>query len=83
MIVGTSVGSFVGSLYAYGYNAFQLQKLALSIERRDVLYLTILDNGIVKGELLETFINNDVMNTPMHKFWLPFNSVATHVQTGQ
>ena len=27
MIVGTSAGSFVGSLYAYGFNAFQLQKM--------------------------------------------------------
>ena len=34
MIVGTSAGSFVGSLYAYGFNAFQLQKMALSIEKR-------------------------------------------------
>lgn len=31
MVVGTSAGSFVGSLYAYGYNAFQLQKIAISI----------------------------------------------------
>ena len=28
MIVGTSVGSAVGSLYAYGYDAFKLQKLS-------------------------------------------------------
>ena len=27
MIVGTSAGSFVGSLYACGFNAFQLQKM--------------------------------------------------------
>ena len=28
MVVGTSAGSFVGSLYAYGFNAFQLHKIA-------------------------------------------------------
>ena len=32
MIVGTSVGSFVGSLYAYGYDAYALQKISMSIE---------------------------------------------------
>jgi NTE family protein len=29
MIIGTSVGSAVGSLYAYGYNAFQLRIMGL------------------------------------------------------
>ncbi|HTP66971.1 MAG TPA: patatin-like phospholipase family protein, partial [Geobacteraceae bacterium] len=28
MIVGTSAGSFVGSLYAYGFDAYTLQKIA-------------------------------------------------------
>jgi NTE family protein len=33
MIVGTSAGSFVGSLYAYGYSAYQIQEMALGIKR--------------------------------------------------
>src|SRR5512147_760141 len=53
MIVGTSAGSFVGSLYAYGYNAFQLQKIALSIEKGDIADIAIPDNGFIKGEKLE------------------------------
>lgn len=31
MIVGTSAGSFVGSLYAYGFSAFQLQKISFGL----------------------------------------------------
>src|SRR4030042_1507157 len=53
MIVGTSAGSFVGSLYAYGYNAFQLQKMSFSIEKGDILDITIPDTGFIKGEKLE------------------------------
>src|SRR5271157_3811742 len=44
MIVGTSAGSFVGSLYAYGFNAFQLQKMSFSMEKGDIIDLCIPDN---------------------------------------
>jgi len=50
MIVGTSAGVSSGSLYAYGFNAFQLQKMALSIEKSDIVDMTIPDNGFIKGE---------------------------------
>src|SRR3972149_8032793 len=83
MIVGTSVGSVVGSLYAYGYDAFQLQKVSFSIEKGDIVDLTIPDNGFIKGEKLEEFINKTVNHTPMEKLKIPFYAVATDVQSGQ
>src|SRR5512141_2105603 len=67
MIVGTSSGSFVGSLYAYGYDAFALQKIALSMDRSDVAEVTLPDNGFLKGERLRDFINSKVRNTPIEK----------------
>ena len=69
MIVGTSVGSFVGSLYAAGYDAFALQKIALSLDRWDVAELTLPDKGFLKGERLRDFI--------------PFYAVATDIRTGE
>jgi NTE family protein len=83
MIVGTSVGSAVGSLYAYGYNAFELQKMSFSIEKGDILDLTIPDNGFIKGEKLEEFINKTLKNTPMEKLRIPFYAVTTDIQNGQ
>jgi NTE family protein len=83
MIVGTSVGSVVGSLYAYGYNAFQLQKMSFSIEKGDIVDLTVPDNGFIKGEKLEEFINKTVKNTPMEKLKIPFYAVATEIKDGQ
>jgi NTE family protein len=82
MIVGTSVGSAVGSLYAYGYNAFELQKMSFSIEKGDILDLTIPDNGFIKGEKLEEFINRTLKNTPMEKLKIPFYAVATEIKDG-
>lgn len=83
MIVGTSAGSFVGSLYAYGYNAFQLQKMSLSINRADIVDLIIPDNGFIKGEKLEQYINRMVNNTPIEKMRIPFYAVVTDLLNGQ
>jgi NTE family protein len=83
MIIGTSAGSFVGSLYAYGYNAYQLQKMALSIEKGDIVDLAIPDNGFIKGEKLGEYVNTMVRNTPIEKMRIPFYAVATNVPSGQ
>jgi NTE family protein len=83
MIVGTSAGSFVGSIYAYGFTAFQLQKMSFSIERGDIVDLTIPDNGFVKGEKLEEYINTLLNNTPIEKLRIPFYAVATDIQNAQ
>jgi NTE family protein len=84
LVVGTSVGSLVGSLYAYGYNAFQLQELSLSIDKGDVLDpFLVPTNGFFRGEKLEEFINKTVKNTPIEKLKIPFYAVTTDIQNGQ
>jgi len=84
MIIGTSVGSAVGSLYAYGIDAFSLQKLAISVNQSDIVDpLVIPSNGFIKGEKIEEFINKWVKNTSMEKLKIPFYAVATDLEKGQ
>lgn len=83
MVVGTSVGSFVGSLYAYGYNPYELQTLALALQKDDVADYTLPDNGFIKGDKLENFINTRVKYTPIDRFRIPFYAVTTNIQTGE
>lgn len=83
MIVGTSAGSFVGGLSAYGLTAFEIQKIALSLEKGDIVDLMFPDNGFIGGEKLEEFVNTTVKNTPIEKFRLPFYAIAANIQTGQ
>ncbi len=83
LIVGTSSGSFVGSLYAFGLDVYQLQKMALAIQKDDVVDLTIPDNGFVRGEKLENFVNRAVQNCTLERLRIPFLAVATNVQTGE
>jgi len=83
MVVGTSAGSFVGSLYAYGFSAFELQKLSFELQKDDIVDLAIPDNGFVKGEKLEAYINYMLRNTPIEKLRIPFYAVATDIQSGK
>ncbi len=83
MIVGTSAGSFVGSFYAYGYNAFQLQKIALEIKKSDIVDFIFPDNGFIQGQKLESFVNKMLNNTTIEKLKIPFFAVATDIQSGE
>jgi len=82
LIVGTSAGSFVGSLYASGINAYELQRVALALEKNDVADLTFPDNGFIRGEKLENFVNRMVRQQSIEKLRIPFRAVATNLQTG-
>ncbi len=83
IVLGTSAGSFVGSLYAYGFNAYQIQKIGLELERGDIIDISIPDNGFIKGELLENYVNRMLRNTPMEKLRIPFYAIATDIQNGK
>lgn len=83
MIVGTSAGSFVGSLYASGFDAYALQHIAMSLQKKDVAELTIPDNGFIKGERLRDFINAKVQNQPIEKLKIPLYVVATDIRSGE
>ena len=85
MIVGTSAGSLVGSLYASGKTAFELQGIALKMDSDNVIDYDwkIWSGGLIIGDKLENFINANVKNTPIEKLKIPFYAVATNIATGE
>jgi NTE family protein len=85
MVVGTSVGSLVGSLYASGKTAFELQGIAMKMEADNVIDYDwkIWNGGLIKGEKLENFINVNIHNTPIEKLKIRYYAVATNASTGE
>jgi NTE family protein len=85
MVVGTSVGSLVGSLYASGKTAFELQGIAMKMERDNIIDYDwkIWNGGLIKGEKLENFINVNIQNTPIEKLKIRYYAVATNAATGE
>jgi NTE family protein len=87
IVVGTSAGSVVGSMYAYGYNGFTLQKMAMEMDEASIsdwaLPFFSKSPGVLKGEALQAYVNKTVHNQPIEKLKIPFGAVATDLKTGQ
>jgi NTE family protein len=83
MVVGTSAGSVVGALYASGMSGFDLQNLALRMQEEMVADWTLPNRGVLKGEALQLFINQNVKNLTIQKLPKPLGVVATDLQSGE
>jgi NTE family protein len=83
IVVGTSVGSAVGALYAAGHTGYQLQEISLPMERASVSAWAMPNRGFMSGEPLEQFINRMVKQQPIEKFQRTFAAVAADLETGE
>lgn len=83
IVTGTSAGSVVGVLYAAGFSAFDLQKIAFQLEESKFTDWAIFDRGFLKGEALEAFINKQVGGKPIESLRRHFAAVATDLGSGE
>lgn len=83
IVTGTSAGSLVGSLYAYGYTPDQLLQISSQLDELNLADFTLSSNGILKGNRLQQFVDSKVKNTPLQKLQLKFTAVATDLDSGQ
>ena len=87
IVVGTSAGSVVGSLYASGMDGFTLQKTAMAMDEATIsdwaLPLFGKSTGVLKGEALQNYVNKAVGNVPMERLKIRFGAVATDLKTGK
>ena len=81
LVVGTSVGSLVGSLYASGYTAKELEQLALTTTDSELTDFTLSNQGFIEGIKLKKFINAKVAKRPIEKFTISFAAVAAEKDT--
>jgi NTE family protein len=85
MIVGTSVGSLIGGIYAANPDSFQLEWTAFKIDRNDILDLSVVHSkwGLVQGAKLEAFVDQTVKVKRVEDTKIPFYPVATDINTGE
>ncbi len=85
MIVGTSVGSLIGGLYASNPDSFQLEWTAFKIEKGDILDFSLVYSklGPVMGVRLENFIEKEAKVKKIEETKIPFFPVATDLNTGE
>jgi NTE family protein len=85
LIVGTSVGSLIGAIYAASPDSFQLEWTAFKIEKNDILDFSIIYSklGPVQGARLESFVEQTAKVRLIEQTKIPFFPVATDLTTGE
>jgi NTE family protein len=85
MIIGTSVGSLIGGIYASNPDSFQLEWIAFKIDKNDILDFSIIYSklGPVQGIKLETFIEQTVKTKKVEDTKILFYPIATDLNTGE
>lgn len=85
MIVGTSVGSLIGGIYASNPDSFQLEWTAFKIEKNDILDFSLIYSklGPAQGVRLETFVEQTVKAKRIEDTKIPFYPIATDLNTGE
>ena len=84
LVVGTSAGSVVATLYASGRNGAQLQQVAESMEEAAFTdwTLPIFTRGMLRGEALAHYINPLVKGRRIEILTMPLGIVATDLNSG-
>ncbi|MGY1426074.1 patatin-like phospholipase family protein [Lysobacter sp. A289] len=83
VVAGTSAGSMVGALYASGMDAFALQRHAVALDESKIRDVRLFSGGLIKGQLLQDYVNTLVDQRPINAFDKPFAAVATRLEDGK
>lgn len=90
MVVGTSMGALIGSMYCSGVEVSELEKISEHIKWGDVsnlgttsLIQMILSEKLLSTEKMEKFIAKFIGDKYFFQLETPFACVATDIQTGE
>jgi len=86
LVIGASVGSLIGALYADTGRVLDAEFLAVEVEKDDLFdygALAMLSGGLAKGEGLERFLSRHLRHPTIETLTVPFGAVATELRTGR
>jgi NTE family protein len=86
LVVGSSVGSLIGAMWAAERDSFELEWSAFQLEKDDLFDFgianAVLGMGYAKGEKLEAFVRAKVKPANIEQLKVPFAAVATDLNWG-
>ena len=86
MIVGTSVGSLIGAIYAADVSSFDLEWTAFQLEKDDLFDFGMMNAvtgmGFAKGDKLEAWAKSHIKTANIESLKIPFAAVATDLNWG-
>ncbi len=83
LIVGTSMGSIVGGLYAAGYSTENLVQIVMALDSIDLFKIQLPPKGgIVNADKFGVFLGELLDGKSFDELLLPFYAVVTELRTG-
>jgi len=86
MVIGTSVGSLIGAIYASDLSSFDLEWTAFQLEKEDLFDFGVMNAvtgmGFAKGDKLEAWVKGHIKTADIENLKLPFAAVATDLNWG-
>ena len=90
MVVGTSMGALIGSLYCSGMKIEDIEKIAEDIKWADIsnlgipsLITMVTSEKLLSTEKMEKYVNKLIGNKYFFQLNIPFACVATDIKTGE
>jgi len=85
LIVGTSVGSFVGAMYSHIPNSDSLKTLAFKVKTEDIFNASLFNSmtGFVTGENLQAYINAHIKTKNIEDLKIPFVAITSDLISGK
>jgi NTE family protein len=83
LIVGSSVGSMVGALYAAGLSAREIERLAYELNVLEFFEFKVLGGGLASGGSIQSYVNARVRGKPIEQLKIAFAAAATRVSDGK
>lgn len=83
VIAGCSAGALIGGLYCSGLSPLELEKVAVEIETKDWVDLTIPKKGVIKGKKIERMIRKLTNDKNIEQLDKEFIAVATNLRNSQ
>jgi NTE family protein len=85
LIVGTSVGSLIGALYADHPDSLALEWKAFALEKKEIFDFRIVNflDSLASGEAIKTYIDKNVKARNLDDLKIPLYVVAADLKTGE
>jgi len=83
LVVGTSAGSVVATLYAAGKTPAELTNMAMTLDESTITDWVFPGRSLLKGEALAKFVRNLTGGRQIESMRMPLGIVAADLQNGQ
>ncbi len=81
-VTGTSIGAFVGALYAFGNTSKDIEKIALELSWMDISGLALFKSGLLSNAKLGELLGESLGEKKIEDADIPLAVIATDISNG-